>query len=265
MIEEEMLSSLSGTAIYLASIGILIGATETGYRIGRRAQSRIDEKARSQVATIQAAVLGLLALLLGFTFAMSVSRYDMRKQLVLEESNAIGTTFLRTRLLPGPQGEKAAGLLRQYVDARLEFYEAGVHRPSLQAAMKRAGRLQKELWSCAVSAGRADPRAVTTGLYIQSLNELVDLDAKRVTALENHVPESVIHLVYLVAALAMGLTGYSCGLVGHRNLLPTVIASILIASVVLLIVDLDRPRRGLIRVSQQSMVRLRESIRPGSR
>ena len=235
-------------------------ATETGFRLGRRAQTGVDEGSRSEISTLQGAMLGLLALLLGFTFAMAMSRFEVRKQLVLDESNAIGTTFLRAQLLPPPPRQEISGLLRQYVEVRLAFYAAGIDEKRLRQANDRTEQLHKQLWSLAAALGEKDPRAVTIGLFLQSLNETIDLHAKRMTALENHVPEIILLLLYFVAIVVTGVIGYGCGLAGYRNFFVTAMASILIASVILVIIDLDRPRRGLIRVSQTRMVELRNSL-----
>ena len=108
--------------------------------------------------------------------------------------------------------------------------------------------------------GEKDPRAITTGLFLQSLNETIDLNAKRVTALENHVPEITLVLLYFAAMVATGLVGYGCGLSRGRKFIVKIILSILIAAVILVIIDLDRPRMGLIKVSQQRMIDLRDSL-----
>ena len=152
-------------------------------------------------------------------------------------------------------------MLRRYVDVRLEFYQAGISQRKLQKVDDDTEKLHGALWSYAIAAGGQDPRAIPTGLFIQSLNDVIDLHAKRVTALENHVPESIFILLLIVATLSLGLVGYGAGMGRDRNLLPAVISIILIASVILLIMDLDRPRRGLIKVSQQSMVDLQNSLK----
>ncbi len=247
--------------ILVASVGGFLLATEAGFLLGRRSQSSTDDHSRSQIYTIQGAALGLLALLLGFTFAMAMSRYDLRKQMVLEESNAIGTTFLRAQLLPEPTRQEVSNLLRRYVEVRLEFYAAGNDRKRLSEVRNQSERLQNQLWAYGVAMGEQDARAVTTGLFLQSLNETIDLHAKRLTALENHVPEITLVLLYFVALMATGLIGYGCGLSGLRNFFVTIISSILIAAVILVIIDLDRPNRGLIRVSQQRMIDLRDSLK----
>lgn len=254
---------LYGTDIKIilgAIIVFFLAATEAGFRFGRRAQTSVTEDSKSQTFTLQGAMLGLLALLLGFTFAMAMARFDTRKQMVLEESIAIGTTFLRAQLLPQPPRQEISDLLRQYVEVRLAFYGTGIDKQKLRQTNDRTEQLHKQLWSLAAVLGEKDPRSIPIGLFLQSLNETIDLHAKRMTALENHVPEIILMLLYFVAIVVSGVIGYGCGLGGFRNFFVTTMASILIASVILVIVDLDRPRRGLIRVSQTRMVELRDSL-----
>jgi hypothetical protein len=260
----ELFYGINEWFIFAALLVLLFLATETGFKLGRRARSGIDEHTRSEITMIQAAVLGLLALLLGFTFSMSASRFDTRKQLILEESNAIGTTFLRARLLPEPRRTEVSNVLRRYVDVRIEFYMSGTDRIKLRQATDQTEQLHNELWSRAVAVAEKDPRAVTTGLFLQSLNEMIDLHAKRMAALDNHVPETIFMLLYVVSVLSMGLVGYGCGLGTRRNLLATMTAAFLVASVILLLVDLDRPRRGLIKTGHKSMVNLRDSLKKTS-
>jgi hypothetical protein len=260
-VPEELFYDVDLWLMLVASIGGFLLATEAGFLLGHRSQSNTNDHSRSQIYTIQGATLGLLALLLGFTFSMAMSRYETRKQLVLEESNAIGTTYLRAQLLPEPARQEISKLLRRYVEVRLDFYHAGNDQKLLREVSDKTERLHNQLWADAVGVGEKDPRAVTTGLFLQSLNETIDLHAKRITALENHVPEITLVLLYFVALMATGLIGYGCGVSGVRNFFVTIISSVLIAAVILVIIDLDRPRRGLIKVSQQRMVDLRDSLK----
>jgi hypothetical protein len=259
----ELLFSLDGLLIAIILFFVLIIATAIGYRFGIRQAPITNDVNRSQFATIQGALLGLLALLLGFTFAMTISRFDTRKNLVLEEANAIGTTYLRAQLLPDPYNAEVSDLLRQYIDVRLDFYNAGVDEKKLRAATEQTELLHRQLWSRATAGAKVDSHSITTGLFIQSLNEVIDLHEKRIIALRNRVPDSVMLLLFIVSILTMGLTGYGSGLTGKRHFFVTTTVAILIAAVIYLIIDLDRPRRGLIKVSQQSMIDLKESIHRG--
>lgn len=257
---DELLYGTSEALIAVIMMVLLIAATEAGFRAGVKAHSKINEAAKSPVGIISGAILGLLALLLGFTFAMAQSRFELRQQLVMQESNNIGTTYLRSRLLPEPSRTEVARLLRPYVDARLDFYRAGQDQTRLQEVDNRTKELQNQLWSNVQTAIGKDDREVTTGLFIESLNETFDIQVTRRAAMENHVPEIVILLLFIVALVAVLGIGYECGLGGHRHLFTTTMMSLLIVLVIATIIDFDRPRRGIIRVKQNSMIRLQESL-----
>ncbi len=257
----ELLYDLNLWLILLGSIILFLSVTEAGFRLGRRVRAQFSDSARSEIGTIQGAMLGMLALLLGFTFSMALSRFEVRKQLVLEEANAIGTTYLRAQLLPEPPRREISQLLRHYVDKRLDFYEARNDREKLHRATIAAEKMHENLWLQATALGEKDPRSITSGMFIQSLNEVIDLHSKRLTALENHVPEIILLLLYFVGVVAMGLIGYGCGLGERRSFLVTTMAATLIAVVMMVIIDLDRPRRGLIKVSQQRLLDLKGSLK----
>jgi hypothetical protein len=246
--------------IFVILLGSLFLATEIGFQLGGRVRTGINEHARSQITTIQAAALGLLALLLGFALSMSISRFDARRQLVLDESNAIGTTLLRAQLLPELQRAEVFNRLRRYVDLQLESYQPSIDQVMLRQLSDKMEQLQSELWARGVVAGEKDFRAAI-GLFLQSLNEMIDLHAKRMAALENHVPESIFIFLAVIAILSMVLVGYGCGIGARRNLLMTMTVGFLIALVILLVVDLDRPHRGRLKVSQQSMLELQKSLK----
>lgn len=259
-LSSEFLYNQSEILTLLVLIALLLTAGETGYRIGRRAQSNINEATKSHISVIQGTIVGLLSLLLSFTLAMAVSRFDTRKQLVVEEANAIGTAFLRARLLPEPSRAEVADLLRLYVDTRIETTQPGQDERSTKALHERAAQLQQQLWALGVDAAGKDERAVTTGLFVQALNDVIDVKEKRTIALSNHVPESVLLLLLVGAVLAASTVGYACGLGKSRRTVVQWALSLLIALVIFVIIDLDRPRLGLIRISQKSMIDLKDSM-----
>ncbi len=254
-----MIWRTSEIVILLVLVVVYWMAAETGNRLGtwRRAA---DDHDKSHVGALQGALLGLLALLMGFSFAMAVSRYDLRKSLVLKEANAIGTTYLRTDFLPGAQRQEARRLLRAYVDSRLEFVNAKIDEQLVARAYAKGEDLQDKVWSIASAAANQDPHSVATGLLIASLNEMIDTGEARRTAIDNHVPEAVLGLLVVVSCGAVGFIGYSCGLAGRRRRPSTITYIVLSTLVLLTIMDLDRPRHGLIQVSQASMLRLQASL-----
>jgi hypothetical protein len=255
---------LYNTEQWLLALGALVAvlvAAELGFRLGLRQKPNADEPTRAHFAALQVALLGLLALIVAFTFSIAVGRFDARKDLIIEESNAIGTTYLRARLLAEPQRMEVVALLRAYVDEQLAFYAAGIDPARLDAVNARIADLQEQLWLIAIAASEHDPRSVPTGLFVQSLNGVIDLHAKRIKALENRLPDAVIYLVLIVAVVTIGLVGYGRGLVARRNFVSDAILSGLVVIVFVTILDLDRPRRGLITVSQSSLERVQEVLR----
>jgi hypothetical protein len=246
--------TLAWAAIFVG----LVGAHEIAFRIARGALSSLDDAGRSQLATLQASILGMVALLLGFTFGMAASRYDLRKQVFLDEANAVGTAYLRSKLLPEPEREEAGALFRGYVDARLEFY--GSNAEQSQTAEQRGKRIQQSLWTHALEASTNSASPVSVGLFVLALNNVIDLDEKVIVALENHVPNTILIVLGFGTLSGAVATGCGSGVCRRRMAPGTLVLPFLLASVIAIIVDLDRPQHGFIRVGQQSMLRLRESL-----
>jgi len=249
--------------IGIVSALLLLGS-ELGFRLGLHLHHTKDEARKGQISGIRGAMLGLLGLLLGFTFAMAANRYERRRDLMVEEANAIGTTYLRVSLLP--EGHHAAlhGLLRRYLDVRLDFYEAGADMAAVAAAEDAGAKLQGEIWASAVLAAKEAPTPLA-GTFILALNEMIDVDATRLNALRTHVPGAVWLLVLAVAMVGCCASGYGAGSSGVRNNFANSVLPMLIAVVITLIADLDRPRGGMIRASQQPMLDLHAALsRPGS-
>ena len=233
---------------------LILLANEAGYRLGHFFQSRTDTDVKTHTNTIQAGTLGLLALILGFTFNMSLQRYNNRSEAVILESNAIGTALLRTELLPAPYDTVTHHLLQQYIELRLAVSNTGYAMVSEQKAlMEETRQLQHEIWKAAVKAARLDPRTVTTGYFINSLNSMIDAYAKRNALLQMHVPEVIIFMLFIVFIMSGALMGYASGLGKNRTTIPAMMMTFLISLVVFIIIDLDRPKRGIIKVKQESM------------
>jgi hypothetical protein len=240
-------------------LGLTMLAAVIGVRVGRKLQTRLGDTERFQLFGIQASLLGLLALLLGFSFGMGQTRYDVRRRLVVEEANAIGTSRLRAAAVPDPAGSEIQALLRAYLDSRLAIARARTEA-GVSASIAESERLQREVWSRAASLAKAEPRSIPAGLLLQSLNEMIDLHASRLGAARNHIPPTVLTALVLVAIAAMGWVGASFGSTGRRGMATTLILSALIAFVIAVIVDLDQPRTGLIRVSQTPLLDLQRAF-----
>lgn len=255
-----MLYYVSVVVLTLIMLISFFAAIEIGFRLGRRRSAGADDDFKSHIGSLQAALLGLLALLIGFVFAMAVSRYDTRKELLLDETNAITSTYLRARLLEEKYEQELIGLLRAYVDARLAFHDAGIEPARLNAAIDETLNVQEQLWRVATVVAEKDSHSVAAGMFVQSLNEMIDTHEKRIRALDNHVPDPVLYLVFLVALLSFGFIGYGCGLVKQRHFITTALVSVLVAFSLSVILDLDRPRRGLLKINQDSLIKLKQTL-----
>jgi len=238
---------------------VLLLAAEIGFRLGLRLYRLKDEARRCQISGVQNAILGVLGLLLGFTFAMEVTLYQNRRDLILQEANSIGTTFLRASLLPESHHASVQDLLRRYVNVRLDFYKAGNDVAKQTDAEQRAAEIQRELWVHAIQASKESPTPIVA-TFINSLNETIDLDDTRLHALRTRVPGPVWLLVLGVAIGGCCTTGYAAGSSGARGSFSDVVLPLLIAVVITLIADIGRPRGGLIRINQQPMFDLQTNL-----
>jgi hypothetical protein len=233
-------------------------AVELGFRAGRaRRRAGIDE----DLSTIEGAMLGLLALLLAFTCALASSRYETRKKLVTDEANAIGTAVLRARLEASPHGARIEALLHEYVYVRLEFFHAGVDEARLAAVRRDTTRPLDEIWATAKQIVDSSTPTVVTPLLLQSLNEVVDLSDLRRYAMRDHVPEPVILRLMLVALASVGLVGHCAGGKGRSSLWTSLVVPAIVVACLIVTIDLDRPRRGII-VGQQPMIDRTKSLQP---
>jgi hypothetical protein len=244
--------------VAIAMMVVLLGAVELGYRHGLHTSP--DDGLESHATAWEAAVLGMLALLIGFTFAMAITRFDHRRDLILEEANAIESTALRAQYIDQPVRGRIESLLRPYLAARIHSYEAGIDMRRTLAFYEEGKAIQLQLWDQVVMLLRAHPDSQAAVALMQSVDELVKAEARRRAALENHVPHPVFIVLLLVAAAGMIVTGYSCGL--HRRRLPLgmILMPVLIVLVVVTVFDIDYPRAGLIRAGQGALIRLQHQL-----
>jgi hypothetical protein len=226
-------------------------ALELGFRFGRWRHARMAEEKESPVAAMVASVLGLLAFLLAFTFSMAASRFDARRQAVHEESNSIGTTYLRTQLLPEPQRSEISKLLRDYTELRVQ----NLNPSNIDDLLKKSDALLNHIWSLAVTAAQGDPHSIMTGLFLESLNETIDMHAKRVfVGLRSQIPLPIWMTLWILTLIGMVSIGYQAGLSGTSRSPEMLILALAFGIVLLLIVDLDRGQEGFLKVSQQSLI-----------
>jgi hypothetical protein len=239
-------------------LGLLLGTAlavvlDLGRRVAIRYQIEQAPQRKEQMGTIRDGLFILVSLLLGFTLTLAASRFAERRSLLVEEAISIGTTYLRASTLPQPYRDHSKQLLREYVDTRLELDNLSVNASRFNEAVSRAKRLQQDLWLDAAAVAEKDRTAVTA-VYVNSLNETIDLHEKRVAAFENRVPQPIWLLIISVSVIAVFTRGST---LTSRFWLTLVLLPITIAIVVSLIADLDSPSRGLLRLDQRALQRLK--------
>lgn len=224
-------------------LGILVGSWI------REARPTVVDSENKIITVLEGALLTLFGLLMGFTFSMAVSRYDMRKLLQVQEANAIGTTWLRTATLPEPVRAEEQGFLREYVQQRILFHAEFHARVDVRDAEERAALLRERMWA-AVSIYAVDHRDPVTGLYLQALNNAIDTAGERMAADENRIPAEAWWMLLFVGFVANMVMGTK---IAPRRWLLQSILPIVLAATLAMTLDLDSPRFGLIRVTQLDM------------
>lgn len=242
--------------VFFGGLGTILLASEIGWQLGRRN----TRSSNDNIATLESAALGLLALMLAFTFSLSATRFEARRDALLSEANAIGTTALRARLLSDPYRSETLRLLRDYVAVRIEIVRADSSLAESMPLVNRSNALQEALWQEAKSLASHDRDVVPTGLFIQALNEMIDDQSKRLAALRNRVPNVIVVTLIAIAAVACAFVGYASALESKRRRLPVIVMVVLISMVIFLIADLDRPSSGFIKNDQQPMLDLAANL-----
>ena len=230
-----------------------------GCWVGIRSRIQENPNRKEHMGTIRDGLFVLVSLLLGFTLAFASTRFAERRSLLIEEAISIGTAYLRASTLPPPYRDHSQQLFREYVDARLDLDDAGLNATLFAQAVNRSKHIQEELWSDASAVAQNDRTAVMA-IYLNSLNETIDLHDKRMAAYETRVPASIwllISSISLIAVFTRGLTLTS------RFWLSVILVPITIAIVVALIADLDTPSSGLIRLDHRAMLRLKADLNVG--
>lgn len=238
--------------IALVVFGGVVLAAEVGYRIGAR--RRKTEGERADLGVVQGAVLGLLGLLLGFSFAGAAGRFLDRQDLIVREANAIGTAYLRADLIDEPQRGSLRGMLSEYTRLRIEGGKAF----SLEERAEHAQAseiLHERLWETAIEGVRSKPEVVE--VVIPAINDVIDLHTTRLAAARRHLPLPVMTLLMACAGLSLWMMGYSNGLSRRRNVGMMIPLAFVVASAIWFTIDLDYPRRGLIRLNDGPLMDLK--------
>ena len=247
-------ASAYGWIAYLATIVFIGGGAEAGATLARWRGNRRTSDADRILSTLAAPSIGLLALMIGFTFSMALSRFDARNAAVLNEANAIGTAALRGRMLPEPYRSAVAPLFKEYTLLRIPNKGDVLGSPSTTEVVRRSLAIQESLWRAGMEAAAVDSRVVPLGLFIQALNVMIDVHEERLTAARGQVPSVVFVMLDGIAIVAFGFAGYGLALANARCRVGLWIMAIVMSSVIMLAADLDRPQTGFITVDQQPLL-----------
>ena len=233
----------------------MLAVNQLCYLLGKRFKSDdAHTEVKGQTAAIQAGIVGLLALLLGFTFNMSLQRYDARSNVVIEEAGAIGKAAMQANLLSAKNKQSALILLEDYLSVRISMSSVDLSDVSQRRELNRqVNALQSQLIDLAQQEMNLPNQSSSAGVFYQTLSNMITVENKRSAMLRLHVPEPVLFLLFFVFVTAGGMLGYTSGLHRKRPAFPTLLMSGLIVLVVFMVVDLDRPKRGIIKVNQESL------------
>jgi len=212
---------------------------------------------------VDAAIFGLMGLLIAFTFSGAASRFDERRHLIIQEANAIGTFYLRLDLLPAESQGTLREKMRQYVDARLAFYRKLSDQDEAKSEMERSSTLQLDIWRDAVADSRRAGLPAVMTLVLSAANDMIDITTTRSMALKMHPPPIIFAMLAVLVLVSSLLAGYGMAGSRTRNWLHMLIFAAMMSIAIYVILDLEYPRFGLIRVdaTDQVLVDLRQSMK----
>jgi hypothetical protein len=253
-------------SILLITVGMLVAMMvflEIGRRVGVHRISQNPE-IRNGVSTLEGSVFALLGLLIAFTFSGAMSRFDDRRQLIVEESNDIGTAYLRIDLLPSASQPAVRELFRQYLNSRLEAYRLVPDMAAVNKELARSAKLQNEIWRQSVAASHLpDAHPDAAKLLLPALNAMIDITTTRTMASKMHPPHIIFILLFVLALASSLLAGHAMAEGKGRPWIHMLCFSLAMASAIYVILDIEYPRLGYIRVDymDQALIDLRNSIR----
>lgn len=256
----ELLSLINRTplpVLFILTLVFVLVTLGVGMRLGGLVLKR--SVGVETVGSVVTATLAMLAFMLAFTFNMAASRLDVRKQLLLDEVNSIGTTFLRAGLLPPPYVTEIRKSLREYVDLRVSQLRGEL---SMADTISKSEVVQEEIWLQVEKMLGDRSASISQSLFIQSLNEMIDIQTQRVTVgLQFRIPDTIWVALYVILGLAMLTVGYQFGRPHERHVLINTLLAIAFSSVILLIADLDRASEGTVLLNPQPVFDLQQRLK----
>jgi hypothetical protein len=241
----------------------MLAASEAGRRMGAAQLRKNPDGLAKGVGAAEAAVFALLGLLLAFTFSGAASRFEARRHLITQEANAIGTAWLRIDVLPAESQPEIRDLFRNYLDGRLDTYRHGTDLDAAMASFAADETMYGRIWSLAIKeTQKPGVPSHASMLLLPALNEMIDITTTRLTATRDHPPPIIFMMLAVLSLVGALLTGYGTSVNRRRSWLHTIVFAAILSVTIYVIVDLEFPRLGLIRVeaADQVLVDLRASM-----
>lgn len=246
---------------FALAVGVLV-LLEVGRRVGVERIKEEGDAASKGFGAIEGAVFALLGLILAFSFSGALTRFDMRRDLAVQEANAIGTAWLRLDVLPTAAQPAVRDLFRRYVDVRIETFRKVPDMDAVRAELAQSARLQQEIWNQSVSGCRTAEMTAAPVLLLPALNEMIDITTTRTEAARLHPPLIIFAMLGALTLVCSLFAGYDMASRGRLNMLHSAGFAVVLAVTVYVIVDLEYPRVGLIKMtdSDEVLVQLRASM-----
>ena len=241
-------------------IGMLAFA-EVGRRIARRRAAHDPDGAWHGTGVVDAAIFGLFGLVIAFTFSGAASRFDTRRNLIVDEVNAIGTAYLRLDILPVEAQPGLRDSFRRYLDSRIQVYRKYPDGAAVAAELENVKRVEGEIWTRALAAERDSAPAAR--LLLPALNSMFDISTKRTMAMNMHPPTAIYAMLFGLALIASMIAGYGMARAESRAWFHVIGFAAVIAIVAYVVLDIEHPRVGFIRIDplDRALVDLRGSMR----
>jgi len=256
---------MSSVEICLVSFALFIGIllfAEAGRRTGQRKLKKHPEDSGAGFPAVDGSVFALMGLLIAFSFSAAASRYEARRQLIVQEANAIGSSWLRIDLLPAPRQEQLRETLRSYVDNHLSMVRGTPNMQVVREGIARARDIQRDMWSQAVTACREAPSPATAGLVLPVLTGMFEVMNARVAALNTHLPQLILWLLLILPLICSFLAGLSSAPHLRRSWIQILGFAAILSIAMYVILDVEYPRAGLVRldVFDQALIDVRNSM-----
>lgn len=252
---------MSGLQSTLITVGVFIGmllSIELGRKAGRRWLAKDPKHGREGLSTIEAAVFALMGLMIAFSFSGAAGRFDARRNQIATEANAIGTAWLRLDTLPEENQGALRSAFREYTDSRIRTFRLIGDEPELAQEMMHSARLQKDIWTSSVQACQASSSPLLMNIMLPALNQMFDMATARNAMANIHPPLVIFGMLSILMLLCSFLAGYAMGGGRIRNYSHILGFAIMLAAVFYVILDLEYPRAGLIRIDSADAVMLNQ-------